>query len=83
MFAEVNDESTPSLLRMLHSKLEAEVKLVKDIELLEALRDIETHEGEAMTQCLTTEYREILKNEKQLLARYNKQPGYLDRLFGE
>lgn len=68
---------------MLHSKLESEVKLAKDVELIEALRDIETHEGESMAQCLTAEYREILKNEKQLLARYNKQPGYLDRLFGK
>lgn len=71
------------MIKMLDPKLESEVKLAKEVLLLEGLREIETHESGTLKQCLTPAYRNILNNEKQLLARFNKQPGYLNRLFGE
>lgn len=68
-------------LQLLHPKLEAQLALSKQVALLEALRELETHDAESL-ECLLPEYRHILKNEKELLAQYSRQPAHLDRLYG-
>lgn len=75
----VNDESVPSLLRRLDTRLSAEVTLAKQLALLDALRDLESVEGR---QLLSPEYQHILDNQRQLTTSNNSQPGYLNRLIG-
>ncbi|XP_054259865.1 Bardet-Biedl syndrome 7 protein homolog [Macrosteles quadrilineatus] len=74
---DINDDSAASLLRRLDSRLSSEVVLARQVGLLEALRELETVEGRDL---LSPEYQQILDNQKQLLERYNSQPGYLTRL---
>ncbi|KAJ4432478.1 hypothetical protein ANN_21097, partial [Periplaneta americana] len=81
MVCEVNEESVIHTLQLLHPKLEAQLLLAKQVALLEALRELETHDAESL-ECLLPEYRYILKNEKQLQAEYKRQPAHLDRLYG-
>nr|CAD7588384.1 unnamed protein product [Timema genevievae] len=76
----VNDDSIPHTLKLLHPKLEAQLELAKKITLLEALKELEAHEGGS--SCLIPEYRDILEKEKLLQAEYKKQPAHLDRLYG-
>ncbi|XP_054259851.1 Bardet-Biedl syndrome 7 protein homolog [Macrosteles quadrilineatus] len=73
---DINDDSAASLLRRLDSRLSSEVVLARQVGLLEALRELETVEGRDL---LSPEYQQILDNQKQLLERYNSQPGYLAR----
>nr|CAD7202429.1 unnamed protein product [Timema douglasi] len=76
----VNDDSIAHTLKLLHPKLEAQLELAKKITLLEALKELEAHEGDS--SCLIPEYRDILEKEKLLQAEYKKQPAHLDRLYG-
>jgi Bardet-Biedl syndrome 7 protein len=78
---DVSDASVVHTLQLLHPKLEAQLALSKQVALLEALRELETHDAESL-ECLLPEYRHILKNEKELLAQYRRQPAHLDRLYG-
>lgn len=78
---DVSDASVVHTLQLLHPKLEAHLALSKQVALLEALRELETHDAESL-ECLLPEYRHILKNEKELLAQYRRQPAHLDRLYG-
>nr|CAD7410633.1 unnamed protein product [Timema poppensis] len=75
----VNDDSIAHTLKLLHPKLEAQLELAKKITLLEALKELEAHEGDS--SCLIPEYRDILEKEKLLQAEYKKQPAHLDRLY--
>ncbi|KAJ9601052.1 hypothetical protein L9F63_000787 [Diploptera punctata] len=77
----VNDESVIHTLQLLHPKLEVQLALAKQIALLEALRELETHDAESLN-CLQPEYRKLLRNEKELQAQFKKQPAHLDRLYG-
>ncbi|GFG34141.1 hypothetical protein Cfor_08141 [Coptotermes formosanus] len=77
----VSDASVVHTLQLLHPKLEAQLALSKQVALLEALRELETHDAESL-ECLLPEYRHVLKNEKELLAQYRRQPAHLDRLYG-
>lgn len=77
----MNDESVIHTLHLLHPKLEAQLRLSKQVAILEALRELETYDAESL-ECLLPEYRHILKNEKELLAQYKRQPAHLDRLYG-
>ncbi|KDR14735.1 Bardet-Biedl syndrome 7 protein homolog isoform X2 [Zootermopsis nevadensis] len=77
----VNDESVVHTLQLLHPKLKVQLALSKQVSLLEALRELETHDAESL-ECLLPEYKQILKNEKELLTQYKRQPAHLDRLYG-
>ncbi|XP_075234502.1 BBSome complex member BBS7-like [Lycorma delicatula] len=75
----INDDSMISVINLLHPKIEFYVNLLKQVTLLEALNDVETHDNN-MSGCLSAEYKQILHNQHEILAQYNKYPGYLDRL---
>ncbi|GLH03728.1 Bardet-Biedl syndrome 7 protein homolog [Gryllus bimaculatus] len=77
----VNDDCIFHTLRILHPKLESQLKLTNQVAMLDALRDLETHDAEAM-KCLLPEYRELLNNETKIQAQFKKQPAHLDRLYG-
>ncbi|XP_016117674.1 Bardet-Biedl syndrome 7 protein-like, partial [Sinocyclocheilus grahami] len=78
---EVNEDSVSHTLRMIHPKLEYQLILAKKVQLIDALKELQVHEGNA--GFLIPEYRSILDESAQLLEEYKKQPAHLERLYGE
>uniref|UniRef100_A0A8C2IZU0 Bardet-Biedl syndrome 7 n=1 Tax=Cyprinus carpio TaxID=7962 RepID=A0A8C2IZU0_CYPCA len=78
---EVNEDSVSHTLRMIHPKLEYQLILAKKVQLIDALKELQVHEGNA--DFLIPEYRSILDESAQLLEEYKKQPAHLERLYGE
>ncbi|XP_072290934.1 Bardet-Biedl syndrome 7 protein [Eucyclogobius newberryi] len=77
---EINDESVSFTLRMIHPKLEYQLLLARKVQLIDALKELEVHEGNA--DFLIPEYRSILDQSANLLEEYKKQPAHLERLYG-
>ncbi|XP_016429094.1 BBSome complex member BBS7 [Sinocyclocheilus rhinocerous] len=77
---EVNEDSVSHTLRMIHPKLEYQLILAKKVQLIDALKELQVHEGNA--GFLIPEYRSILDESAQLLEEYKKQPAHLERLYG-
>uniref|UniRef100_A0A8C5A9S8 Bardet-Biedl syndrome 7 n=1 Tax=Gadus morhua TaxID=8049 RepID=A0A8C5A9S8_GADMO len=77
---DINDESVSHTLRMIHPKLEYQLMLAKKVQLIDALKELQVHEGTA--DFLIPEYRSILDESQHLLDEYKKQPAHLERLYG-
>ncbi|XP_047495998.1 Bardet-Biedl syndrome 7 protein homolog [Penaeus chinensis] len=77
---EVSEESVVHALHLLHPRLEAQLMLAKQVSLIDALRELGSHETD--TSFLSPEYKQILDNADELLAQYRKQPCHLERLYG-
>ncbi|XP_027010318.1 Bardet-Biedl syndrome 7 protein isoform X1 [Tachysurus fulvidraco] len=77
---EVNEDSVSHTLKMIHPKLECQLLLAKKVQLIEALKELQVHEGNA--DFLIPEYRNILDDSARLLEEYKKQPAHLERLYG-
>ncbi|KAF7707032.1 hypothetical protein HF521_018250 [Silurus meridionalis] len=77
---EVNEDSVSHTLKMIHPKLECQLLLAKKVQLIDALKELQVHEGNA--DFLIPEYRNILDESPRLLEEYKKQPAHLERLYG-
>ncbi|XP_034037925.1 Bardet-Biedl syndrome 7 protein [Thalassophryne amazonica] len=77
---DINDESVSHTLKMIHPKLEYQLLLAKKVQLIDALKELQLHEGNA--DFLIPEYRNILDESSNLLEEYKKQPAHLERLYG-
>ncbi|KAG7264305.1 hypothetical protein CRUP_020991 [Coryphaenoides rupestris] len=77
---DVNEESVSHTLTMIHPKLEYQLLLAKKVQLVDALKELQVHEGNA--DFLIPEYRSILDESQHLLDEYKKQPAHLERLYG-
>uniref|UniRef100_A0A671MP00 Cyclin-A2-like n=1 Tax=Sinocyclocheilus anshuiensis TaxID=1608454 RepID=A0A671MP00_9TELE len=77
---EVNEDSVSHTLQMIHPKLEYQLILAKKVQLIDALKELQVHEGNA--DFLIPEYCSILDESAQLLEEYKKQPAHLERLYG-
>ncbi|XP_076069179.1 BBSome complex member BBS7-like isoform X2 [Oratosquilla oratoria] len=77
---EVSEESVVHALHLLHPRLEAQLMLAKQVSLIDALRELGSHEAD--TSFLAPEYQYILDNADELQAQYRKQPCHLERLYG-
>ncbi|KAA0709574.1 Bardet-Biedl syndrome 7 protein -like protein BBS2-like protein 1 [Triplophysa tibetana] len=77
---EVNEDSVNHTLQMIHPKLEYQLILAKKVQLIDALKELQVHEGNA--DFLIPEYRSILDESAKLLEEYKKQPAHLERLYG-
>jgi len=77
---DVTDDSIHHTLHLLHPKLDKQLLLAKKMQLLPALQDLATHEGN--TAFLAPEYQDILKNADELREQHKKQPARLERLYG-
>lgn len=77
---DVNEDSVSHTLRMIHPKLEYQLLLAKKVQLVDALKELQVHEGNA--DFLIPEYRSILDESQHLLDEYKKQPAHLERLYG-
>ncbi|CAL9706501.1 unnamed protein product [Knipowitschia caucasica] len=77
---DINDESVSHTLQMIHPKLEYQLTLARKVQLIDALKELQVHEGNA--DFLIPEYRSILDQSASLLEEYKKQPAHLERLYG-
>lgn len=78
--SDINEESVSHTLRMIHPKLEHQLMLARKVQLIDALKELQVHEGNA--DFLIPEYRSILDESANLLEEYKKQPAHLERLYG-
>uniref|UniRef100_A0A3Q0SN58 Bardet-Biedl syndrome 7 n=1 Tax=Amphilophus citrinellus TaxID=61819 RepID=A0A3Q0SN58_AMPCI len=77
---DINDDSVSHTLKMIHPKLEYQLLLARKVQLIDALKELQVHEGNA--DFLIPEYRNILDESANLLDEYKKQPAHLERLYG-
>ncbi|XP_051915384.1 Bardet-Biedl syndrome 7 protein isoform X1 [Hippocampus zosterae] len=77
---DINDDSVSHTLKMIHPKLEYQLVLARKVQLIDALKELELHEGNA--DFLIAEYRTILDESASLLEEYKRQPAHLERLYG-
>ncbi|KAM9795580.1 BBSome complex member BBS7 [Neosynchiropus ocellatus] len=77
---DINDDSVSHTLSMIHPKLECQLVLARKVQLIDALKELQVHEGNA--DFLVPEYRSILDESSSLLDEFKKQPAHLERLYG-
>ncbi|XP_007436383.1 Bardet-Biedl syndrome 7 protein, partial [Python bivittatus] len=77
---DINEASVTHTLKLIHPKLEYQLMLAKKVELIDALKELQAHEGNM--DFLIPEYRSILEEADQLLKEHKKQPTSLERLYG-
>ncbi|XP_061441182.1 Bardet-Biedl syndrome 7 protein isoform X2 [Rhineura floridana] len=76
---DINEVSVNHSLKLIHPKLEYQLILAKKVELIDALKELQAHEGN--TDFLIPEYRSILEEAEELLKEHKKQPTSLERLY--
>ncbi|XP_032079429.1 Bardet-Biedl syndrome 7 protein isoform X1 [Thamnophis elegans] len=77
---DMDEASVNHTLNLIHPKLEYQLMLAKKVELIDALKELQAHEGNM--DFLIPEYRNILEESDQLLIEHKKQPTSLERLYG-
>ncbi|XP_034627715.1 Bardet-Biedl syndrome 7 protein [Trachemys scripta elegans] len=77
---DINEVSVNHTLKLIHPKLEYQLLLAKKVQLIDALKELQVHEGNM--DFLIPEYRCILEEADYLLEEYKKQPAHLERLYG-
>ncbi|XP_061643500.1 Bardet-Biedl syndrome 7 protein isoform X2 [Phyllopteryx taeniolatus] len=77
---DINDDSVSHTLKMIHPKLEYQLVLARKVQLIDALKELQLHEGNA--DFLISDYRSILDESANLLEEYKRQPAHLERLYG-
>lgn len=70
------------VLKLIDPKLKEHATLSNEIDILEALHELEVNDEESISH-LSTRYQNLLANEKELRVKFASQPSYLDRLYGE
>ncbi|CAL1531525.1 unnamed protein product [Lymnaea stagnalis] len=78
---EINDESIPHTLRLIHPRLEQQLLLAKKIKIWKALY-AELQVNEPDLSFMASEYQEILAEAEELKAEFKRQPCHLERLYG-
>ncbi|XP_063692711.1 Bardet-Biedl syndrome 7 protein homolog [Bolinopsis microptera] len=77
---ELNEESIPHSLRLIHPKLDEQLLLAKKVQLIDALKELSMHEPNL--DFLSPEYKDIILNADKLQAAFKLQPCHLERLYG-
>lgn len=70
------------MLKIIDPKLKTHTELSNKITLLDALHELEINDPSSVS-CLSSKYKELLENEKELRLEFTSQPSYLDRLYGK
>lgn len=78
---DLQDDSIPDTLQRIHPKLEYQLLLAKKVQLIDALKELQIHEGGDL-DFMSPEYRQILEESEKLQEEYKKQPCHLERLYG-
>lgn len=77
---DINEDSIPDTLNLIHPKLEYQLLLAKKVQLIDALKELHVHENSL--DFLSPEYRQILDEADDLKAEFKRQPCHLERLYG-
>ncbi|XP_052091576.1 Bardet-Biedl syndrome 7 protein homolog isoform X4 [Mytilus californianus] len=77
---DINDESIPYTLNLIHPRLEYQLLLAKKVQLIDALKELQVHEEDLTF--MSPEYRQILEEADALQAEFKRQPCHLERLYG-
>ncbi|EGD79408.1 hypothetical protein PTSG_09820 [Salpingoeca rosetta] len=77
---DVDPHSCVYVLERLAPKLEHQIDLMRKVEIIQTLKELETQEGGR--ESLSAEYRAILEHAAELMAEYESQPCQLERLYG-
>ncbi|KAK6172249.1 hypothetical protein SNE40_015952 [Patella caerulea] len=77
---DINENSIPHTLGLIHPKLEYQLLLAKKVQLIDALKELQVHEAD--TNFLSPEYQQILEEADALQIEFKKQPCHLERLYG-
>ncbi|XP_078457100.1 BBSome complex member BBS7 isoform X1 [Lampetra fluviatilis] len=77
---DMNEDSIGHTLQLIHPKLEHQLMLAKKVQLIDALKELQVHEGNM--DFLIAEYRAILLEADSLQEEFKKQPSHLERLYG-
>lgn len=80
MSYDISDSSVPHVLELIHPLLEEQLALAKNVQLIDALKDLQVHESDV--SFLSADYKKILENADELKTKFQKQPCYLQRLYG-
>nr|XP_039265008.1 Bardet-Biedl syndrome 7 protein homolog isoform X1 [Styela clava] len=75
-----NQSSIPHTLSLIHPKLDYQLMLAKKVQLIDALKELQVHEGNI--DFLAAEYQMILGDSEMLKEEFKKQPAHLERLYG-
>ena len=70
---DVNEESIPNFLGLMHNRLQHLLSLSRQVEIIEAIKEINTAEG-GDNKWMSPEYKEILKNADQIRAEHKMRP---------
>jgi Bardet-Biedl syndrome 7 protein len=76
----INHDSIPHMLHLLYPKLEEQLTLAKNIQLIEALQEIKIHEGGDVS-FLSPQCQLILDHATSLQEEIKRQPSMIDRLY--
>lgn len=79
---ELREESVATFLGLLRSQMDHHFTLARRHSLVEALKEIATHEGADNLSFLTAEYQEIIRNADDIVKQYKAAPRHLDFLKG-
>ncbi|XP_028129556.1 Bardet-Biedl syndrome 7 protein homolog [Diabrotica virgifera virgifera] len=77
----ISDETINFLIKSAEEQLLKHQKLARDLELLDAINELEVTEEETM-KCLSEKYKDLLKREKEIRATAQEDTGSLERLYG-
>ncbi|XP_056011341.1 Bardet-Biedl syndrome 7 protein homolog isoform X4 [Ostrea edulis] len=77
---EINEDSIPYTLNLIHPKLEYQLLLAKKVQLIDGLKELQVHEND--TSFMSPEYKQILEDAEELQAEFKRQPCHLERLYG-
>eukprot|EP00050_Salpingoeca_kvevrii_P000694 m.154063 g.154063 ORF g.154063 m.154063 type:complete len:700 (-) comp10185_c0_seq1:1038-3137(-) len=77
---DINDDSVPHTLMLLHPKLEHQLLLSKKVKLIGALKELEVQEGSR--EALGPQFSDILEHADELQVEFDQSPCHLERLYG-
>lgn len=76
---DIKEDSIPHMLSLLHPRLEAQLMLAKNVQLIDALQELQIHEGDV--SFLSPQCQYILENAELLQEEIKKQSAMIDRLY--
>ena len=78
---EVKEETIPGFLGLLHERLQRLLSLSRQVEILEALKEINSAEGDN-APWLSQEYKDVLASAEQIKVEHKNRPQMLQYLCG-
>ena len=77
---QIQDESIPAFLGLIHPKLQHQLALAQQVELIDAIKEIQQQEDD--TRWMSSHYAEIVANADRIRAEFKERPRALQYLSG-